>query len=260
MSHYPDRWHVCYFLSDALTAIGVRNDVIRDERTLNCWGFVFPDFDNRVMVWLIDNRLPNEQIKEDPAAKDLLARGAIVAHAQKPDMNRVGGVWLPIAASPGFYPVDMVKTATAAFVGYIQDEGRARLLSDIGARHTLTLAQNVFGKRAVETYCSALCGVNIVSHYGQPFAIDSANMRLFEVMACGVPLVTEFQSYLNDLGLIPGHNVLLYRDNNSLIECLDFVVKNPEYAVEVGDAGRQLILDRHLYSHRAETVKSWLSA
>ena len=59
MNHtYPDKWHPVYFLVDALAAIGIRADFARDERTLNCWGMVFPDFDDRVMIWLIDNRIP----------------------------------------------------------------------------------------------------------------------------------------------------------------------------------------------------------
>ena len=260
MSFYPDKHHPVYFLVDSLNAIGVNTEFAKDERTLGCWGMVFPDYDNRILVYLIDNRHVHEAAKEDPAAKELLAQGAIAAHAQRPDYERIGGHWLPLAASPFFSPVNVAKTATAAFVGYVRDEGRARLLSDIGSRFRLNIAQGVFGKQAVETYCSALCGVNIVTRSGDPTSYDSWNMRAPEIMACGIPLITEYQPYLNDLGLIAGHNVLLYRDSDSLLECLEFVEKNPEVAAEIGRAGRELILERHTYKHRAERIKQWLSA
>lgn len=256
---YPDRHHPVFMLQDELIAMGIDARFAKDERTLDCWGLVFPDHDNRVFVWLIDNRLPHESVKEDPAAKDLLKRGAIVAHAQRPDMERVGGHWLPLAASPGFDPVVTVKTSDCAMVGYIRDEGRARVLADIGKHFRLNLAQGVFGVRAVETYCSALCGVNIPSHFGTEYAYDSWNMRAPEIMACGVPLLTQYQPYLIDLGIIPGHNALCWTTVNDLLECLRVVVSHPESASAIGREGRKLVQDRHTYKHRAMRVKQWLS-
>lgn len=258
--NYPDRHHPVFMLQDALKDIDINAQFAKDERTFDCWGMIFPNFGNRVLVWLIDNRWPHESAKEDPAAKELLSAGALVCHAQKPDCERVGGHWLPLAASPGFDPMPIAKTADCAMVGYVRDEARASLLADIGAKFTLNFAQGVFGKQATETYCSALCGVNIVTRYGDEHAYDSWNMRAPEIMACGVPLITEFQPYLSDLGLIPGYNVLYYRTRQDLIDCIGFVVGSPEYAADIGKAGRALIVDRHTYHHRALRVKQWLES
>src|SRR5260221_13131475 len=96
MSSYPNRHHPCYFLEDALTALGAEAKVIRDVRTDGCWGLVI---DDKTMVWLIDNRHAHEALTEDSAAADLLARGVLVCHAQKPDAERVGGKWLPLAGT-----------------------------------------------------------------------------------------------------------------------------------------------------------------
>ncbi len=255
MSFYPNEWHPVFFLIDSLQAIGINAQFAKDERTLDCWGMVFPDYDHRVLVWLIDNRIPHERMKEDPAAKELLKRGAIVAHAQKPDMSRVGGTCLPLAASPGFMPLDCAKTANVAFVGYIRDEGRARMLADVGKRFSLNLAQGVFGKDAVATYCSASVGVNIVSHYGQEFAYDSFNMRSPEIMACGVPLVTEYQPYLSELGLMDLETYVQYGKGRTITEAIQLALKHPEIGLE----GAKLIQEEHTYRHRAETVKQWLS-
>lgn len=255
MSYYPDKHHPVYFLQDALAAIGIQADFAKDARTFGCWGLVFPDFDNRVMVWLIDNRWEHEAKKEDPAARALLDLGAIVAHAQKRDMERVGGLYLPLAASPGFEPMNVAKTADCAMVGYVRDEGRARLLADIGAKFTLNLAQNVFGKQATETYCSAHCGINIPTRYGDPAAYDIA-MRPFEIAACGVPLVTNDLPELEELGFEDGETCIAYGENRSIIEAVYIALDNPH----IGFNGRQLILERHTYRHRAEQVKLWLSA
>jgi len=257
MSFYPDRHHPCFFLVDALNAIGIRADFAKDERTLGCWGMVFPDFGNRVMVWLIDNRWSHEAAHEDPAARELLNRGAIVAHAQRRDMERVGGMYLPLAASPGFEPLHMAKTADCAMVGYVRDESRARLLADIAAKFTLNLAQGVFGKQATETYCSAFCGVNIPTRYGDPAAYDIP-MRVFEIAVCGVPLVTNNLPELEELGFINRQTCVTYDTTMGSLHIAGAV----SYALEhsaIGQAGLQLIRDRHTYTHRARQVEQWLS-
>ncbi len=256
MSNYPDRHHPIFFLQDSLKVIGIRADFAKDERTLGCWGMVFPDFNNRVMVWLIDNRWVHESVKEDPAARELLARGAIVAHAQKPDMERVGGSWLPLAASPGFHPVNVGKTSDCCMVGYVRDEGRARLLADVGKHYSLSLNQGLFGKQAVEAYCGAKCGINIPTRYGDPQAYDSWNMRSPEIMACGIPLVTEYQPYLSELGLMDLDTYVSYGKGRTITEAIALALAHPE----IGPEGLKLIQEEHTYAHRAETVKQWLSA
>lgn len=256
MSHYPDRWHVCYFLSDAMNAIGMRNEVIRDERTLNCWGFIFPDHNNRLMVWLIDNRLPGEQVHEDPAAIELLERGVIVAHAQQPDQKRVGGVWLPIAASPGFDGWWLGKKEyDAAIVAYIRDARRASVLADVGARFDLKLSQGVFGRDAMMVYAKARCGLNVPSQYGEPFAYDSANMRLFEIAACVIPPVTSHEEYLIDLDFIDGVTCVTYGAHRSVNDAVQIAIDNPQ----IGNAAKDLITLEHNYTRRAYQVKQWLS-
>lgn len=255
---YPDRHHPVFFLQDALNALGIRADFARDARTLGCWGLLFPDFDNRLLVWLIDNRIPHEQANEDPAARELLARGAIVAHAQKPDAERVGGHWLPLAASPGFRPIATDKLCDVAMVGYVRDQGRMRMLSDVAAKFRLNVAQGVFGDAAVRVYCGAHVGLNVPSHYGTPYCYD-INMRVFEIAACGVPLVTNNLAELAELGFIDAVNCYVYSEGGFSITGAIQIALGKAEQFNVGQAGYELVQKRHLYSHRAEQVKQWLS-
>lgn len=253
MSHYPDRHHPVFFLLDALNVIGIKAEFAKDERTLGCWGMVFPDFDHRVLVWLIDNRLPHEAAKEDPAARSLLELGALVCHAQKSDMERVGGRWLPLAASPGFEPMPVAKTYDCCFIGYIRDAGRCNALADIGARFRLDVQQGVFGDVAVEAYCCSKCGVNIPSHYGTGYDYD-INMRCMEIPACGVPMVSKWLPEMEEVGFIDGVNYVSYGNGRSILEAAQFAIENPE----IGERGLQTVTDQHLYKHRAEQVIKWL--
>lgn len=258
MNHtYPDKHHPVFFLINALNAIGIRADFTRDERTLGCWGMVFPDFNNRVLVWLIDNRWIHEAQKEDPAARYLLDNGnAIVCHAQRRDMERVGGVYLPLAVTPGFEPLKVKKTADCAFVGYIRDHDRTSLLARVGAKYKLNLAQGVFGKAATETYCSAHVGIHIPTRYSDPVAYDIP-MRPYEIAACGIPLVTNALPELAELGFVNRQTCFTYEPypGVSITDAVQCALSHPE----IGEAGYQLVQEKHLYSHRAEQVKQWLT-
>lgn len=256
MSYYPDKWHVVYFLQDALQALGVQVEFAKDERTLGCWGLVFPEYGNRVMVWLVDNRLPGERQHEDPSALELLNRGAIVAHAQLPDQQRIGGYWLPIGISPGFVSnTSKPKTCDVAMVAYVRDGSRASILADIGAVFTLNLSQGVFGDTAVDAYHTARCAINIPTQYGQPYAYDTANIRFFEVLATGTPLVTAHEDYLAELGFIDRVHYVGYRGAGGVISAIQYAIEHPEIGLNALE-----LAPKHTYEMRAKQVIKWLSA
>lgn len=260
MSDYPSRHHPCFFLEDSLKELGADAQVVRDERTLGCWGLIV---NGKPMVWLIDNRLPHEAEHEDPAARELLARGVLVCHAQKPDMERVGGHWLPLAATPSMMSLTVQQKASrrtfdAAFVGYIHDLGRSTLLGHLGAYCKLNVQSGVFGEVAAQVYADALCGVNIPSHYGQPYCYD-VNMRCMEIPCALTPLVTNWLPVLPELGFVNGHNCYVYRNPDELCQVVHYLQNHPSEAMLAGYDGAMLIRERHLYSHRAKQVLQWLN-
>lgn len=255
--NYPDRHHPCYFLADALTALGATAEVIRSAETLNCWGL---RVNSKLMIWLIDNRWAHEAQHEDPAARELLERGVLVCHAQKPDQQRIGGKWLPLAATPDYLEWSNPRTTQlfdAAFVGYVRDMGRAQLLAHLGGFAKLSVVQGVFGVDAVQTYHEAICGVNIPTRYGEPNAYD-INMRVFEIAATRHPLVTNWLPELTELGFIDGQNCSQYADGDDLVTRVKNLIKDQDWAKECGRKGRELIMSRHTYEHRAKQVLEWL--
>lgn len=262
--NYPPEHHPVFFLRDALRELGATADFNgRDERTLGCWGLIV---NGKPMAWLIDNRLPHEAEHEDPATKELLAWGVLVCHAQKPDMERVGGKWLPLACSPNFLtPLQQhgemrirEKSHDAGFCGYIHDMGRATLLAHLAAFCKLNTQSGVFGEEAVNVYTSALCGVNIPSHFGQPYCTD-LNMRVYEIMGCGVPLITNTLPSLKEIGFLDGVHGYAYRDPDHLCQIVHSLSKHPLDAYQMGDAARKLVEQQHTYEHRAAQVLEWLN-
>lgn len=253
MSTYPDRHHPCYFLEDALTALGADARVIRDDTTLGCWGLLV---NGKRMVWLIDNRHPHEAATEDPAAAELLQRGVLVCCAQQPDAERVGGKWLPLAVTPGYRLPEkpQEKLYDVGFVGYVRDAGRQSVLAHVARHFKLCVQQGAFGDSAVSVYWQSKVGLNVPTGYGQPDSYDSANMRCFEILATGTPLVTPYEDYIPDLGIIHEETALLYYDIDDLIE----TICDADNMQKIGERGAKLAQERHTYAHRAKTVLEWV--
>lgn len=252
--YYPDKHHPCFFLIDALNELGAQAEFNnRDERTLGTWGLIV---NGKPVAYLIDNRWPHEAEKEDPAAKELMARGALVCCAQKRDAERVGAKWLPLAVTPEYLEStpDMPVIYDAAFTGYIRDEGRGQLLSLLASHYVTCIQQGVFGQAAVSAYKQARCGVNVPTQYGSPLAYDIP-MRVTEIAATGVPLVTNALPELAELGFLDAQTCFTYEHSGDLLNA----VKKAIHAPNVGIAGRKLILERHTYAHRAKTILEWLN-
>lgn len=258
MSYYPDRHHPVFFLEDALRDLGVRVEFTsRDERTEGCWGLIVNE---RAVIWLIDNRWMHERAHEDSAAKWLMARGALVCCAQKPDAERIGAKWLPLAVTPGYYlrHSHAPKVYDVGFVGYIHDGDRLVMLKHLSRKFNLVNASGIFGTDAAKIYQDSRIGVNIPTRYGDPLAYDSANMRCFEVLATGTPLVTPHEDYLEELGLRHGENCYTFTDVRSLEDCIEDALADPQQAAQIGLNGAALAVNRHLYTHRALQVMEWL--
>lgn len=257
MTHYPDRHHPCFMLEDALRALGADALVVRDATTCGCWGL---HVNGRIVVWLIDNRWPHEREKEDPAAAELLKRGALVMCAQKPDAERVGGKWLPLAVTPGYRPPDksVEKLHDVGFVGWVRDMGRMITLASIARHFSLDVVQGVFEDAAIDVYWRSKVVINVPTQYGNPLAYDSANMRLFEALATGTPVVTSYEPYLESLGLDDGNTCMTYKSPDEAVAKIGQLVQDTVLAKRIGDCGESVARQWHTYGHRAKTVLEWL--
>jgi spore maturation protein CgeB len=101
--------------------------------------------------------------------------------------------------------------------------------------------------------------LNIPTNYGAPDAYDSANMRLFEILATGTPLVTPHEPYLAELGIadrVP--EVMTFTNIDYLIEGIELRLKHDDALAKSGLNNAKLARERHTYEHRARQVIEWL--
>lgn len=101
---------------------------------------------------------------------------------------------------------------------------------------------------------SAIC-LNITLNQG----ISSMNYRVFEVLACGGFLLTD---YIEDTAreFLPDIDAVYYNDKEELLEKIDFYLNNPLLRDKVVKQGKEKLLANHSFKHRAEEILIKLSS
>jgi spore maturation protein CgeB len=74
-------------------------------------------------------------------------------------------------------------------------------------------------------------------------------IRIFEALACGIPLVSA--PWSDDEGLFPGHCYLRVSSGESMTSALHALLSDPQMANAVSEEGLQTVQARHTCRHRA---------
>jgi spore maturation protein CgeB len=80
-------------------------------------------------------------------------------------------------------------------------------------------------------------------------------IRVFEALACGIPLVSAPWSDAEGL-FSPGRDYLVARDGDEMRRCLRAVLHEPDLAAALAEGGRRTILERHTCAHRVAELLS----
>jgi hypothetical protein len=217
---------------------------------------------SKTAMWFIDSRHNNNPTRrtpdDDTNARRLADGGGWVFQAQKQDWQRnirqgiPASAWLPLAADPDVWkPLAMDKDYDVGFGGNIWCHERRAMLERI--EHRWKLGYFV-GKPADLTlgYARSKVGFNVSGWYGSPIAYD-VNMRVFEVLACGIALVTNFLPELTELGILPEDTCLTYDSPDGAMSQIRVALqRGGVYRADMGQRARRLILDGHTYRHRME--------
>lgn len=110
----------------------------------------------------------------------------------------------------------------------------------------LVVADHVANEELPVVYSSA--GVVLNDHWETMRAWGFVSNRLFDVVACGTPVVSD---HLPEIVDIFGDAVATYRTADELGATVRAILDDPDAARARSGAGRQLLLDRHTFDHRA---------
>jgi O-antigen biosynthesis protein len=91
-------------------------------------------------------------------------------------------------------------------------------------------------------------GVLVADHWDTMRSWGMVSNRLFDALACGTPVISD---YLPEVRELFGDAVPMYRDGTDLRELVDATLADPSGARHRAAAGREQVLARHTFDHRA---------
>ena len=83
---------------------------------------------------------------------------------------------------------------------------------------------------------------------------DIVNMRVFEVMACGTPLVTTRHLDMDYFGFVEGQHYLGFTGIDEMLDQITWVNEHRAEAEQMALRARAFVLSKHTYYHRALEV------
>ena len=79
-------------------------------------------------------------------------------------------------------------------------------------------------------------------------------IRVFEALACGIPLGLRCIGRTSKTSFIPAGIISLAQTGEEMADHLQCLLENPERAAELAEHGRNTILQRHTCAHRVDEL------
>ena len=131
-------------------------------------------------------------------------------------------------------------------------EERSRLVELLRKKYTFC----DFGKdKTPEQYVNIISTARIqfIRSMKSVIAEGEVAQRFFECLAIG-PVITNYVSDLELLGLTEGRDYFSYKTDGELLEKFDHLIKYPEFATTMAKKGRKKALMCHTYEHRLLSI------
>lgn len=154
--------------------------------------------------------------------------------------------WLPLACDPDIHgKVEAEKKWEVGFVGTIPDSKsrRKQLLEIIGSRFDLNCDRK-FMEDMAEHYSQSKIVFNNAINY-------DLNMRVFEALCSGSMLITDPAEGSGLEEMFEGKRHLVFYKDETINEQISYYLENDKERQLIAEQGRQEVLKKHTYLHRA---------
>lgn len=165
-------------------------------------------------------------------------------------------ICLPHAVEAELFEPETVSNRTydVGWVGTLQgsqNKTRKRYIEALNARfHMNELDRHYAPEEMAAIYCRSKIVVNI-SRDDHP---ADANLRCFEAMAAGALLVTANPTELADYGFIEGVHYVAFENQSDLCLKVKSFLLDDTARQGIASAGRSLVLEKHTYDRRVDTI------
>lgn len=113
--------------------------------------------------------------------------------------------------------------------------------------------QSIWGDALYSQLAEAKIVLNITrSHF---YGVETGiNLRIFEALAAGCFLLTDYCEELEDLFVI-GEEIEVFRSASEFAEKVDYYLNNPEKRLAIAKQGHAAFIKKHLWTNKAETLR-----
>jgi spore maturation protein CgeB len=117
--------------------------------------------------------------------------------------------------------------------------------------------QSIWGEALYSQLVSAKIVLNITrSHF---YGVETGvNLRIFEALAAGCFLLTDYCEELEELFVI-GEEIEVFRDASELAEKVDYYLKNPDKRQAIAKRGHEKFLNSHTWQIRAKSINQFIT-
>ena len=192
----------------------------------------------------------HEYLRSQPFDFSFVAQRSYIESYQASGSRNVH--WLPLACCPDIHrPFDSEKTSDIVFAGRyklaVHEKRRERLLK-LSEKFSVSISDDVCREDM-----SRLCSTGKLL-FNSPI-YDDVNMRVFEALAMGVPLLQDEKSEINGLFDLfqDGKHLIAYNDEN-LLEKAGYYLKHDDEREAMAKYGLEEVLAKHTYLHRVDTI------
>lgn len=224
-------------------------------------------FEN-IAFWMVDFRHNKHRIERSPTdfenATILNEKGGWIFQAQWEDVQYChnAGIkrcsWLPVAADPNIWNNEPVTDAQydLAFVGHVWDGNRASVLEQLlnapDIKFALAKPGKLWKEQAASVVRAAKVGFNVNYYYGREEAYD-LNMRVFETLSCGKPLITSDIDSLWRIFPKDAPYIRCYQNKEDVLPTVREALKDHKF-LDSGNEARKFIMENGTYKNRMEAV------
>jgi len=167
----------------------------------------------------------------------------------------VDAQWLPLGCDPDVTrKLDTDKEYDIGFVG------RDAKKFDRG-RHLKILTKHYPQSFIGTAEHTQMSGIYSASRIGfNSSIVNDINMRMFEIMACGCFLLTNFiKGNGFDELFEDGKHLVTYKNNRELLKLIDYYLKNTEEREKIAQAGYYLAARKYTYYYRVQRMLNYLA-
>jgi len=162
--------------------------------------------------------------------------------------------WIPLGCDPDVHKkLGMPKIYDIGFVGRDAKKfARGKQLELLKRKYPVSFIGGADFRKMSEIYSSSRIGFN-------SSILNDVNMRVFEVMACGSFLLTnKIKGNGFDELFADKKDLVVYKNNKEMLELIEYYLKNPEERERIADNGYQMVVKKHTYFHRVQSMLHYI--